>query len=131
MSTGARLQRAYDEPGPDDGYRVLVDRVWPRGRPKAQLRLNEWANGCRPQHRAASLVRARSGALGGVRDALPPGAGRSWSGAAFGGLAERVRLAAVTLVFGTRDPAHNQARAIADELARRAPGGGSSATAGA
>ena len=28
MSTGARLQRAYDEPGPDDGYRVLVDRVW-------------------------------------------------------------------------------------------------------
>ena len=38
-----RLQRAYDEPNPEDGYRVLVDRVWPRGRTKAALRLDEWA----------------------------------------------------------------------------------------
>ena len=27
-----RIRRAYEEPGPDDGRRVLVDRVWPRGR---------------------------------------------------------------------------------------------------
>jgi uncharacterized protein YeaO (DUF488 family) len=35
-----RLQRAYDEPTPDDGFRVLVDRVWPRGRTKEHLRLD-------------------------------------------------------------------------------------------
>jgi uncharacterized protein YeaO (DUF488 family) len=29
-----RLQRAYDDPTADDGYRVLVDRVWPRRRTK-------------------------------------------------------------------------------------------------
>jgi uncharacterized protein YeaO (DUF488 family) len=38
-----RLQRAYDDPTADDGYRVLVDRVWPRGRTKEQLRLDAWA----------------------------------------------------------------------------------------
>ena len=43
-----RLQRAYDDPTPDDGYRVLVDRVWPRGRTKEQLRLDAWARDLGP-----------------------------------------------------------------------------------
>jgi len=34
------LKRAYEEPGNADGFRVLVDRLWPRGRKKADLRLN-------------------------------------------------------------------------------------------
>ena len=42
MTSNVRLQRAYDEPGPDDGRRVLVDRVWPRGRTKEHLRLDAW-----------------------------------------------------------------------------------------
>lgn len=37
------LRRAYDEPTPHDGYRVLVDRYWPRGRSKEVLQLDEWA----------------------------------------------------------------------------------------
>ena len=41
-SSNVRLQRAYDEPTTDDGYRVLVDRVWPRGRTKEHLRLDAW-----------------------------------------------------------------------------------------
>lgn len=36
------LKRAYDEPSSDDGYRVLVDRLWPRGKSKEDLRLDEW-----------------------------------------------------------------------------------------
>jgi len=36
------IQRAYDDPTPDDGYRVLVDRFWPRGRSKAVLKLDAW-----------------------------------------------------------------------------------------
>ena len=40
--SNVRLQRAYDEPSPDDGRRVLVDRVWPRGRTKEHLRLDAW-----------------------------------------------------------------------------------------
>ncbi len=33
-----RLQRACDKPTPADGYRVPLDRVWPRGRTREQLR---------------------------------------------------------------------------------------------
>lgn len=42
------VQRAYDEPGPHDGYRVLVDRVWPRGRSKEALNLDEWLRDLAP-----------------------------------------------------------------------------------
>jgi uncharacterized protein YeaO (DUF488 family) len=37
-----RVARAYDVPGPDDGARVLVDRLWPRGLAKATAALDEW-----------------------------------------------------------------------------------------
>ena len=37
------LQRAYEEPGAGDGYRVLVDHFWPRGRSRETLKLDEWA----------------------------------------------------------------------------------------
>ena len=37
-----RLKRAYDPPKKQDGYRVLVDRVWPRGVRKEDARINRW-----------------------------------------------------------------------------------------
>lgn len=37
-----RIKRIYDEPAEDDGYRVLVDRIWPRGVSKAAAHLDEW-----------------------------------------------------------------------------------------
>ena len=36
------VRRVYDEPHPDDGTRVLVDRLWPRGMSKTHARLDEW-----------------------------------------------------------------------------------------
>lgn len=36
------FKRAYDTPSPDDGYRVLVDRLWPRGVKKQELEIDEW-----------------------------------------------------------------------------------------
>ena len=43
MSTGISVRRVYDDPSPEDGARVLVDRVWPRGLRKDAARLDEWA----------------------------------------------------------------------------------------
>jgi len=37
-----RMKRIYDEPGPEDGCRVLVDRVWPRGLSKERADIDEW-----------------------------------------------------------------------------------------
>jgi uncharacterized protein YeaO (DUF488 family) len=38
--TPVSVKRAYDDPEPEDGYRVLVDRVWPRGRTRESLQLD-------------------------------------------------------------------------------------------
>lgn len=37
-----KIKRIYDEPSDDDGYRVLVDRLWPRGISKKAVSLDEW-----------------------------------------------------------------------------------------
>lgn len=42
------IRRAYDDPSEDDGYRVLVDRLWPRGVNKESLVLNEWCKDVAP-----------------------------------------------------------------------------------
>jgi uncharacterized protein YeaO (DUF488 family) len=43
-----RLRRIYDDPMPDDGARVLVDRLWPRGVSKARAQLDEWCKQIAP-----------------------------------------------------------------------------------
>lgn len=42
------LKRAYEKPSLHDGFRVLVDRLWPRGVRKADLRLDAWAKDIAP-----------------------------------------------------------------------------------
>lgn len=43
-----RVARIYDTPSADDGYRVLVDRLWPRGVSKQRAALDEWAKDLAP-----------------------------------------------------------------------------------
>jgi len=43
-----RVRRVYDEPADDDGIRVLVDRVWPRGMRKEAAHLDEWCKQVAP-----------------------------------------------------------------------------------
>jgi uncharacterized protein YeaO (DUF488 family) len=42
------IKRAYEESAPEDGYRVLVDRLWPRGVKKEALALDEWCKDIAP-----------------------------------------------------------------------------------
>jgi uncharacterized protein YeaO (DUF488 family) len=37
-----QVKRVYEPPAPEDGYRVLVDRLWPRGLSKERATVNEW-----------------------------------------------------------------------------------------
>lgn len=37
-----KIKRIYDEPSDDDGYRILVDRLWPRGVSKDDAKLDDW-----------------------------------------------------------------------------------------
>ena len=42
------IKRAYEPPAPEDGVRVLIDRLWPRGVKKEALALDQWAKELAP-----------------------------------------------------------------------------------
>lgn len=48
--TTVRVRRVYDEARPDDGARVLVDRLWPRGVSKERAHLDEWCKEIAPSN---------------------------------------------------------------------------------
>ena len=43
-----KLKRAYESPAPDDGTRILIDRLWPRGVKKADAAIDEWMKDIAP-----------------------------------------------------------------------------------
>jgi uncharacterized protein YeaO (DUF488 family) len=43
-----QVRRAYEEPAEEDGTRVLVDRIWPRGLSKQRARLDKWCKQIAP-----------------------------------------------------------------------------------
>jgi len=43
-----KMKRIYDEPSKDDGRRILVDRLWPRGVSKEKAKLYDWAKNISP-----------------------------------------------------------------------------------
>lgn len=114
-----RIRRAYEEAGPDDGRRVLVDRVWPRGRSRDQLRLDAWERdlapsgdlrrwfGHDPERWEAFRARYRAELVSPDRQRL------------LDELADHARAGRVTLVYGARDEEHNQAVVIAEALRER------------
>lgn len=48
MASDVQVKRIYDPAAPDDGYRVLIDHVWPRGVSRERARLDEWARELAP-----------------------------------------------------------------------------------
>lgn len=42
QTTAMKIKRIYDEPASTDGYRVLIDRMWPRGISKQEAAIDEW-----------------------------------------------------------------------------------------
>lgn len=46
-----KLKRAYDKPSANDGYRILVDRIWPRGVSKEGAKIDEWTKEIAPSNK--------------------------------------------------------------------------------
>ena len=118
MGGVVRTKRVYDDPAPEDGYRVLVDRLWPRGVSHERAAVGTWLKEVAPSaqlrtwwdHDPARLKeftdRYRT-----ELDANPA-------------LAELLRLLhdhpVVTLVYSAKDPHLNQAEVLRDYLAAHA-----------
>lgn len=48
MAIDVHTKRVYDPPEPGDGFRVLIDRLWPRGVSRERARLDQWARDLAP-----------------------------------------------------------------------------------
>ena len=121
-ASNVRLQRAYDEPGPEDGHRVLVDRVWPRGRTKEALRLDAWARDLGPSTQLRKWFGHDPARWPEFRSRYHAELAEPAKSEALDALAAEARRGPVTIVYGARDREHNQAQVIADELERRLRG---------
>ncbi|BCJ55153.1 hypothetical protein Asp14428_66280 [Actinoplanes sp. NBRC 14428] len=56
---GVGVKRVHDEPVADDGFRVLVDRLWPRGISKERARLDRWLKEVAPSTELRTWFHAR------------------------------------------------------------------------
>lgn len=109
-----RLKRAYEPPAHSDGYRVLIDRLWPRGVTHESALLDEWARELAPStelrrwfgHDPARFPEFR-------RRYVEELAAQEEK---LGELRKRAREKTVTLVYGARDTEHNDAVVIAELL---------------
>jgi uncharacterized protein YeaO (DUF488 family) len=110
------LKRIYSPATEDDGVRILVDRVWPRGVRKQQAKVDEWKKELAPstalrkwfRHDPAKweIFRRR------YRQELLDCGGME----ALRELAQRSRGETITLLYGAADEQHNQAVAIKEFL---------------
>lgn len=105
-----RCKRVYQDPAPNDGYRVLVDRFWPRGIKKEALAVEEWCKALSPSselrkwfshdpQRWAGFYQRYHAELKDQQDELAS-------------LLERCDGRVLTLVYGARDTEHNNAVAL-------------------
>ncbi len=109
-------KRAYEKPAASDGYRVLVDRLWPRGVKKEALRLDRWAKDVAPSPAlrtwfAHDPARFREFARR-YHAELRAGPAR----AVLADLTRRAVSGTVTLVYGARDEEHNGAVVLRDAI---------------
>jgi uncharacterized protein YeaO (DUF488 family) len=114
-----RLRRAYDDPQLDDGHRVLVDRVWPRGRTKAELRLDVWARDLGPSTGLRKWFGHDPARWDEFQTRYRAELAEPERARALDELASIARTGRVTIVYGARDREHNQAQVIAYEIVRR------------
>jgi uncharacterized protein YeaO (DUF488 family) len=109
-----RLKRAYESAVAADGYRILIDRLWPRGVSRERARLDEWARELAPSaalrrwfgHDPARFAQFR------LRYAKELAAHET----KLRELRGRAREGTLTLVYGARDTEHNDAVVLAEIL---------------
>ena len=117
MTATVHIKRAYEAPTPEDGLRVLVDRLWPRGLRKADAEIDEWAKDLAPTPALRTWWNHDPERL----DEFATRYREELDGNPAIGEFER-RIAdetTVTLVYAAKDERVNHARILADYLGER------------
>jgi len=117
-----RLKRAHEAATPADGWRVLIDRLWPRGVSRQRAQLDAWEKDLAPStelrqwfgHEPSRFPEFRRR----YQDELQDQRKR------LSALRRRARTGTVTLVYSAHDTEHNDAVVLAEILRRGLPRGG-------
>lgn len=109
-----KIKRVYEQPEDSDGYRILVDRLWPRGMTKEKAHVDLW-----------------------LKEIAPSTELRKWfghdpekwkrfqrryetellhNGSLIEMLTQKARVGTITLLYGARDEKHNEARVLRQVL---------------
>jgi len=120
-SVVVRVRRVYEPPQDDDGARVLIDRLWPRGLKRESLHLAEWIRDLAPSDALRNWFKHDPKKWDEFRrryfaelDSKP----HVWKR-----LLEIADRGTVTLLYSAKDTEHNNAIALREYLARRQESG--------
>jgi uncharacterized protein YeaO (DUF488 family) len=114
VAVDVRAKRVYEDAGAGDGYRVLIDHVWPRGVSRERANLDEWARELAPSdklrkwfdHVPERFDEFRSRYREELKDQREP----------VEELRSRARKRPVTIIYAARDREHNNAVVLAELL---------------
>ena len=110
------LKRAYDNPAPSDGVRILVDGLWPRGVSKADLKIASWEKGIAPSKTLRTWYGHDPEKWPEFRRRYRVELQKSPRREILEGLIRLAGQGNLTLVFGARDAEHSNAAVIAEMI---------------
>ncbi|MCW3463562.1 DUF488 domain-containing protein [Chitinophaga nivalis] len=111
-----RIKRVYDDYAESDGYRVLVDRLWPRGLSKEKAHIDEWARVIAPSDALRKWFHHESGQFAAFKTKYLAELQEQEKQAWLADLRKKARHQQVTLLFGAKDTVHNQAQVLLEVL---------------
>lgn len=112
-----KLKRAYDAPDDQDGTRVLVDRLWPRGLSKDKAQLDHWLKGMAPSKELRQWFGHDPERWQGFRKAYLDELSEEHED--LKKLREIAATGTTTLVFSAKDREHNNAVVLRELLQRQ------------
>ena len=113
------VKRIYESPDADDGARILVDRLWPRGIAKDRARIDLWLKDIAPSHDLRRRFHGKPDDWDAFLAAYAAELAAEAAQAALQELRARLRKGPVTLLYAARDEVHNNAVALKAWLERR------------
>jgi uncharacterized protein YeaO (DUF488 family) len=114
VSAGVHVKRIYDPVEPDDGHRVLVDHVWPRGVSHERAHLDEWARELAPSDDLRRWFGHAPERFGEFRRRYREEL--SQHAEQLDDLRRRAKEGSVTVLYAARDREHNNGVVVAELL---------------
>lgn len=121
MKAPIEVRRLYDslQPESDDGYRVFIDRLWPRGVSRDAFHFDLWCKELAPTPELRKWFAHKAQNWAGFSDKYRAELRNSEQQELIRQVLEQAGKRKVVLLYGARDPDHNHAIILAEEMQRR------------